>query len=130
VSDIMAEISAGSAEQAQGVNQIGEAVTQMDQTTQQNAALVEQMSAAADSLRGQANDLVQAVAVFKLAADGGPTPARAATPPRGRAAAAAPTALGQRPGMKQVARAPQTPKALMGRREPELAQADDNWESF
>jgi len=48
------------------VAQIGEAVTQMDQATQQNAALVEEMAAAAGSLRGQAQDLVQAVAVFKL----------------------------------------------------------------
>ena len=45
---------------------MGEAVTQMDQTTQQNAALVEEMSAAASSLRGQAAELVQAVAVFRL----------------------------------------------------------------
>ncbi len=50
--------------------QVGEAVTQMDQATQQNAALVEQMAAAASSLKGQAQDLVQAVAIFKLA-DGG-----------------------------------------------------------
>jgi hypothetical protein len=48
-----------------GVSQVGEAVTQMDQVTQQNAALVEEMAAAASSLKSQANDLVQAVAVFK-----------------------------------------------------------------
>jgi methyl-accepting chemotaxis protein len=68
VTDIMGEISAASAEQSSGVAQIGTAVTQMDQTTQQNAALVEESAAAADSLRGQAQQLVQAVAVFKLAA--------------------------------------------------------------
>ena len=66
VTDIMGEISAASAEQSAGVTQIGEAVTQMDQTTQQNAALVEEMAAAASSLNGQARELVQAVAVFKL----------------------------------------------------------------
>ena len=66
VTDIMGEISAASAEQANGVSQIGEAVTHMDQATQQNAALVEQMAAAASSLRGQAQDLVQVVAAFKL----------------------------------------------------------------
>ncbi len=66
VTDIMGEISAASAEQSQGMAQIGEAVTNMDQATQQNAALVEQMAAAASSLRGQAADLVQTVAVFKL----------------------------------------------------------------
>jgi hypothetical protein len=66
VTDIMGEISAASSEQSSGVAQVGEAVTQMDQATQQNAALVEEMAAAAASLRGQANELVQAVAVFKV----------------------------------------------------------------
>jgi len=66
VTDIMGEISAASREQSLGVGQVGEAVTQMDQVTQQNAALVEQMAAAASSLKSQAHDLVQTVAVFKL----------------------------------------------------------------
>ena len=67
VTDIMGEISAASSEQSAGVGQIGEAVTQMDQATQQNAALVEEMAAAASSLKTQSNELVQTVAVFKLA---------------------------------------------------------------
>jgi methyl-accepting chemotaxis protein len=67
VTDIMGEISAASTEQSQGVAQVGEAVTQMDQATQQNAALVEESAAAAESLKSQAQQLVQAVAVFKLA---------------------------------------------------------------
>jgi methyl-accepting chemotaxis protein len=66
VTDIMGEISAASGEQASGVAQVGEAVTQMDQATQQNAALVEEMAAAASSLKSQANELVEAVAVFRL----------------------------------------------------------------
>jgi methyl-accepting chemotaxis protein len=66
VTDIMGEISAASREQSQGVAQVGEAVTQMDQATQQNAALVEESAAAADSLKQQALQLVEAVAVFKL----------------------------------------------------------------
>ena len=66
VTDIMGEISTASKEQSMGVAQVGEAVTQMDQATQQNAALVEEMAAAASSLRGQAQELVQTVAVFKL----------------------------------------------------------------
>ena len=66
VTDIMGEISAASNEQSLGVSQVGEAVTQMDQVTQQNAALVEEMAAAASSLRSQALELVQTVAVFKL----------------------------------------------------------------
>ena len=66
VTDIMGEISAASNEQSLGVSQVGEAVTQMDQATQQNAALVEEMAAAADGLRSQAGQLVQIVAVFKI----------------------------------------------------------------
>lgn len=66
VTDIMGEISAASSEQSQGVAQVGEAVTQMDHTTQRNAALVEEMAAAASSLETQAQELVETVAVFKL----------------------------------------------------------------
>jgi methyl-accepting chemotaxis protein len=64
---LMGEISAATTEQSAGVAQVGQAVGQMDQATQQNAALVEQSAAAADSLKAQAQQLVQAVAVFKLA---------------------------------------------------------------
>ncbi|NLY26426.1 MAG: methyl-accepting chemotaxis protein [Alcaligenaceae bacterium] len=66
VTDIMAEISGTSVEQSAGVLQVGEAVSSMDTATQQNAALVEEMAAAAASLKGQSNDLVQAMAVFRL----------------------------------------------------------------
>ncbi len=67
VTDIVGEISAASTEQSQGVAQVGQAVTQMDRATQQNAALVEQSAAASESLKHQSRQLVQAVAVFKLA---------------------------------------------------------------
>jgi methyl-accepting chemotaxis protein len=66
VTDIMAEITAASNEQALGVAQIGEAVSQMDQATQQNAALVEEMAAAASGLKSLAEELVETVSVFKL----------------------------------------------------------------
>jgi len=69
VTDIMGEISSASSEQAMGVQHIGDAVTQMDQVTQRNAALVEEMAAAAGSLKGQADELVNAVAVFRLQGD-------------------------------------------------------------
>ncbi|MFO1337065.1 MAG: methyl-accepting chemotaxis protein [Burkholderiaceae bacterium] len=65
VSDIVGEISAASTEQSTGVGQVGEAVGQMDLVTQQNAALVEE-SAAAASLRAQAEQLVRAVSAFRL----------------------------------------------------------------
>jgi methyl-accepting chemotaxis protein len=70
VTGIVGEISTASAEQSSGVAQVGEAVTQMDQATQQNAALVEQSAAAADGLRVQAQQLVQAVAVFRIGQGG------------------------------------------------------------
>ena len=90
VTDIMGEISAASSEQSAGVSQVGEAVTSMDQTTQQYAALVEEMAAAASSLKSQANDLVQVVAVFKLGDEGHNsrphTPSQSASAPLGSAA--------------------------------------------
>ena len=66
VSDLAGEISSASSEQALGVAQVGVAITGMDQTTQQNSALVEQMAAAASSLKTEAKDLVNTVSVFNL----------------------------------------------------------------
>jgi methyl-accepting chemotaxis protein-1 (serine sensor receptor) len=68
VSDLLGEISGASAAQSAGVEQIGSAVTQMDQVTQQNAALVEESTAAAASLSAQSRQLVESVAVFRLEA--------------------------------------------------------------
>ena len=66
VNQIVGEISSSSREQSMGVSQVGTAIDQMDQSTQQNAALVEESAAAAESLRQQAHELVQTVAVFKV----------------------------------------------------------------
>lgn len=66
VNDIMSEIAAASVEQASGIDEIGKAVSQMDEMTQQNAALVEEAAAAAESLQGQAIELTKRVAQFKL----------------------------------------------------------------
>ena len=68
VSTIIGDISRSSREQSDGVVQVGEAITQMDQVTQQNAALVEESAASAQGLREQAGQLVAAVAVFRVAA--------------------------------------------------------------
>ncbi|MEY2953347.1 MAG: hypothetical protein RLZZ401_1434, partial [Pseudomonadota bacterium] len=87
VTDIMGEISAASFEQSAGVAQVGEAVNQMDHATQQNAALVEQMAAAAASLKAQAQDLVQVVSVFQLA------PAKNPAPPPGYRSVEAPATI-------------------------------------
>jgi methyl-accepting chemotaxis protein len=66
VADIMGEISTASQDQSSGIEQINQAVGQMDQVTQQNAALVEESAAAAQSLEHQANTLLQTVQVFQL----------------------------------------------------------------
>jgi len=66
VTDIMGEISAASEEQSGGIDQVNRAVAQMDETTQQNAALVEEAAAAAGSLEEQARNLAEAVSVFKI----------------------------------------------------------------
>ena len=91
VTDIMGEISAASNEQALGVAQVGEAVTQMDQATQQNAALVEEMAAAASSLKSQAHDLVEVVAAFKLA-EGSHSSAPGFSPPKAAVRSSVPKA--------------------------------------
>ncbi len=122
VTDIMGEISVASAEQSSGVSQVGEAVTNMDQVTQQNAALVEEMAAAASSLKGQAQELVQAVAVFKLAQGEG-SAVRAAVP---RAVAANPSrklVAPRAPAVKAVA--PATIPAPV-----KAGDVDKEWESF
>ncbi|NVO07492.1 MAG: methyl-accepting chemotaxis protein, partial [Rhodoferax sp.] len=66
VAHIMGEISNSSHDQAAGVQQVGTAIANMDQTTLQNAAMVEEIAAAANTLRHQATDLVEAVSVFKV----------------------------------------------------------------
>ncbi|OWT72891.1 hypothetical protein CEY04_22500 [Achromobacter sp. HZ28] len=69
VTDIMGEITTASEEQAQGVDQVNIAIAQMDEVTQQNAALVEQSAAAAGAMQDQAAELVRAVATFKVGND-------------------------------------------------------------
>jgi methyl-accepting chemotaxis protein len=66
VSDIIGEITASTAEQSQGIGEVNTSVTQLDQMTQQNAALVEESAAAAESLKEQAHSLAGIVATFKL----------------------------------------------------------------
>jgi len=133
VTDIMGEISSASAEQSSGVEQVGEAVRDMDNVTQQNAALVEQMAAAATSLKSQAQELVQVVSVFKMAGDAGQafSASRAAPAPvRARPIAHAPAprrptlAAPQRPALRSPA------KALAAPARPAKAAKSEDWESF
>ncbi|MDD2880015.1 MAG: methyl-accepting chemotaxis protein [Rhodoferax sp.] len=149
VTDIMGEISAASNEQSQGVSQVGEAVTQMDQVTQQNAALVEEMAAAAGSLRSQAQDLVQTVAVFKLGAGDAthmavPTAAVRSHPPKvsnfkgaDRRAVGTPkgaAARGQAAPSRPTPAKPAAPAPLAAPSPKPAAQAsgsnDGDWETF
>ena len=82
VTDIMAEISSASEEQRAGIGQVHDAIAQMDEVTQQNAALVEEAAAAAAALQDQAHDLEEVVRIFNLgthaATPGRPQPARLA----------------------------------------------------
>ena len=141
VTDIMGEISAASSEQSAGVTQVSEAVTHMDQATQQNAALVEEMSAAATSLNQQAQDLVQAVSVFRLEAGSAYRPvARSATAPAPRPAPSAPkvpatapaaarlTARSPAPAKAPAAHAPASTPAMPP--PPPAKHNDDDWEAF
>ncbi|BDR08378.1 MCP four helix bundle domain-containing protein [Comamonas thiooxydans] len=144
VTDLMAEISAASQEQSQGVAQVGEAVTQMDQTTQQNAALVEESAAAAGALRKQAQDLVQAVAVFQLPAsalyDQAPKAAARAAAPAVVAAAAPARQAPVRRVAARPAPMPAAPRSLMGgavagesataRNVQKSSLDEDDWETF
>ncbi|MBB1075084.1 chemotaxis protein [Rhodoferax sp. 4810] len=142
VTDIMGEISAASNEQASGVASVSEAVAQMDQATQQNAALVEEMAAAAGSLRTQAQELVQTVAVFKASDSAGsyrmapaaPAPRRAppkpmaAPAPRPKLAATKPAAV--RPRAPQISQASPPAKPASPAPAASTATPDDEWETF
>ena len=108
VTDIMAEISAASREQSSGVSQVGEAITQMDRTTQQNAALVEESAAAADNLRSQAVQLVQAMAFFQVNEGGTARPVAAHAAPIPATKIAAAPAINKGKVEKKLANSPKT----------------------
>jgi methyl-accepting chemotaxis protein len=100
VTDIIGEITAAASEQSDGIGQVNTAVTQLDQMTQQNAALVEQSTAAAESLREQAQRLQASVAVFRIDAAAASAPARqeaGAAIARAQVAARQPAAVKAKP---------------------------------
>ncbi|MFY1926923.1 methyl-accepting chemotaxis protein [Achromobacter dolens] len=104
VTDIMGEISAASEEQSSGIDQVNRAVSQMDEVTQQNAALVEEAAAAAGSLQEQAQRLAEAVAVFKInAGDVIEVPARQLAQQRSAPRVAAPTVEETAPAQQKAA---------------------------
>jgi methyl-accepting chemotaxis protein len=113
VTDMIGEITAAASEQSEGIGQVNTAVVQLDQMTQQNAALVEQSSAAAESLKDQAARLAQVVGTFRLEARGAlnpsanrPAPAKAAVVPK--ASSPKPAALAQQTITRAAAIAPAT----------------------
>ena len=119
VADLMGEIASASQEQSQGIAQVNATVTQMDDATQQNAALVEEAAAAAQSLQDQAGKLAQVVSVFTLDESGHtavsrPVPAATAKPSRPVSRLAAQPA------------APARPAPTASRK----AAAEDEWEQF
>ena len=146
VSDLIGEITASSTEQRDGIAQVNQAVTHLDQMTQQNAALVEESTAAAASMRDQAQHLADVIAVFNV----GAMPARAPAAPRRAAPPAPPAAkVVASSAPRQVAAPARTAKpAVAGPAKkaaapapaPRIAAApparkvapggDDDWESF
>ena len=129
VSDLIGEITAASVEEGTGIGQINDAVVQLDQVTQQNAALVEQSAAAADSLKHEAEQLAKAVSVFRV--DGLQAVARAPeavrTPPKpvAKAAPAPKAPRAAKPAAAPVhAPEPKAPAAPAG------PVSDKDWEEF
>ncbi|MFL6659218.1 MAG: methyl-accepting chemotaxis protein [Massilia sp.] len=112
VTDIMSEIASASSEQTVGIEQVNSAIAQMDEVTQQNAALVEEAAAAAGSMQEQAATLAEVVSIFKLAPQAGAQASRAARPPARQTA----------PVRRLGAQAPQRVALANG--------ADEEWEQF
>ncbi|MBC3832439.1 chemotaxis protein [Undibacterium amnicola] len=115
VSDIMSEITAASQEQSTGIQEIGSAINQMDEMTQQNAALVEEAAAAAESLEEQADLLTKALNVFKL------NNVHSSSKPASRAAPSQPS---PKPTPVRIAAAP------TATRNTQAAKSADDWEEF
>ncbi|WP_431152140.1 methyl-accepting chemotaxis protein [Acidovorax facilis] len=145
VSDLIGEITASSSEQRDGIAQVNQAVTHLDQMTQQNAALVEESTAAAASMRDQAQRLAEVVAVFNVGAMAVRAPAapRPAPPAAPRPAPAARTALGNQPAAPKATKPTKAPAAARPAATPGPSAApaapaprataqggDDDWESF
>jgi methyl-accepting chemotaxis protein len=128
VADLMNEISAASGEQRTGIEQVNQAVTQMDEVTQQNAALVEEASAAAQSMSSQATALRELVSVFNIGAAGRTASASAASTAAPMVASATvKRAVVSRPA---AVRAPAAPLPKAERREMAAATSDDDWQTF
>jgi methyl-accepting chemotaxis protein len=123
VTDIMSEITSASVEQSAGIEQVNTAIVQMDQVTQQNAALVEEAAAAAESMQEQAARLSEVVSVFKLLATAQMAP-RPAPAPRRPAVPAAVVASARAPVSATPAARPALKKPV------KETVGGDEWEAF
>ena len=138
VSDLIGEITASSTEQRDGISQVNQAVANLDQMTQQNAALVEESTAAAASMRDQAQRLAEVVSVFNVGAtsarSAAPAPRPAAAPAPRFAPAPAKPAVAARPQPAPAAKLAHSAKPAAPAPAPAPAPAakgsDDDWESF
>ena len=123
VTDIMAEITSASNEQEAGIEQINQAITEMDAVTQQNAALVEEAAAASEALQDQAGILAEAVSVFKLDGTQALPPAQVQAI---RAPARAPAKLAAAPRVTATA----VPARKAGKAGALAVVADTDWEEY
>jgi methyl-accepting chemotaxis protein I, serine sensor receptor len=138
VTDIMGEIAAASEEQSSGIDQVARAVTQMDEVTQQNAALVEEAAAAASSLEDQAAKLRTTVSVFQVD-DTASTSASTPVARKARQPAPAKTARRTTPSMPAVTAPPAAavapasapaPARAIAAPQKAVATSDADWETF
>ena len=126
VTDIMGEITSASSEQSIGIDQVNTAITQMDQVTQQNAALVEEAAAAAASMQDQAERLAEVASSFRLEAGAVAAPVGATAAARKLAAVKPVAARRPAPALK-----PATKPALTSvPRKPATVGGDKDWEEF
>ncbi|QUX96732.1 hypothetical protein C0J08_15595 [Marinomonas sp. CT5] len=123
VNDIMTEIASASAEQSSGLDEIGKAVSQMDEMTQQNAALVEEAAAAAESLLSQADQLTSNVNQFQLGDDHQSQPMKQIAHLQKPTTSKSPATKKLPPASTPVKKANPLPK-------PQIDDEDDGWEEF
>ena len=134
VADIMSEIAAASHEQSDGIEQVNQAVMQMDETTQQNAALVEQAAAAAASMQNQAANLAETVSIFKLNTSQISARPSTAMPRSSQASQTSHTAAKKPPGLAMAKKSPAAKPASSANSAGNPAKASNNpaedWEEF
>jgi methyl-accepting chemotaxis protein len=126
VTDIIAEITAASQEQATGIDQVNKAIMQMDETTQQNAALVEEATSASQSMKEQAQALMHQVGSFKMTGSGQVRPVRSSMAP----AAQTPRLTSAGPTKKPLCRQPAAPVGVAAGNGKDRRQPDTEFEEF